>query len=521
MAYKILLVDDEDEVRGRIASKMADDADFEIIGSASNGYDALDLLEEMTPDVVITDIKMPFVDGIELTRTIKERYPTVKVGIISGYDDYSYLKEAINLDVVAYLSKPISVENIKGFLQKIKETLDEENEHVQLKEEIVVTQIRNRILKQYLDNDSIIANTEAEKQNILQELGIKVEGQYVVLCMEMLHTKGSVLHIEKKKNQTYLIIEDLISKVFSSYNIVYGKYIISIVEVATAEFLKELDILLNKVIHYLKKYIATDIAIGISSIGKFENLSTLYRESQIGLEAYEITKQNVIHYYDEIEKVEETKSLTIEEVNECRKNMRYMKSSEFMEYVKNLANKIERDATYDYASVMITLSGVFLEYANSIDAAKNIAFDIGTIKSFIENKDIEGFMMLLVGLKAKVKSDVISRETKKSVQIMNDIMRFIEENFSNPDMNMDLVSDKFYISVSYLSTLFKKETETTFNKYLVTKRIEHAKFLLLTTEDKMVTIAEKCGYKDVYYFSHSFKKVTGQSPKGFRKNETV
>ncbi|PKM58288.1 MAG: hypothetical protein CVU98_01745 [Firmicutes bacterium HGW-Firmicutes-3] len=95
MKYTIVLVDDEDEVRGRIASKIEGQEAFEVIGSASNGYDALDLLEEKTPDVVITDIKMPFVDGIELTRIIRKSYPTVKVAIISGYDEVILKKQLI------------------------------------------------------------------------------------------------------------------------------------------------------------------------------------------------------------------------------------------------------------------------------------------------------------------------------------------------------------------------------------------------------------------------------------------
>ena len=88
--YKVILVDDEDDVRGRIISKIKPDSGFTVVGKAGNGFDALELIEELRPDVVITDIRMPFIDGIELARIIKRDYPTTKIAFISGYDEFDY-----------------------------------------------------------------------------------------------------------------------------------------------------------------------------------------------------------------------------------------------------------------------------------------------------------------------------------------------------------------------------------------------------------------------------------------------
>lgn len=106
--YKILLVDDEDEIRGRIASLIDQQSGFAVVGKAGNGHDAYELVEEIRPDVVLTDIKMPFVDGIELARMLKRDYPTVKVAFITGYDEFKYAQEAIELDVISYLMKPLT-----------------------------------------------------------------------------------------------------------------------------------------------------------------------------------------------------------------------------------------------------------------------------------------------------------------------------------------------------------------------------------------------------------------------------
>ena len=124
--YKLLLVDDEDEIRGRIASLISDESGFVVVGKAGNGHDAYELVEELKPDVVLTDIKMPFIDGIELAKMLKRDYPTIKVAFISGYDEFKYAQEAINLNVISYLMKPLSSNDINLFLNQLKHQLDDE-----------------------------------------------------------------------------------------------------------------------------------------------------------------------------------------------------------------------------------------------------------------------------------------------------------------------------------------------------------------------------------------------------------
>ncbi len=156
----------------------------------------------------------------------------------------------------------------------------------------------------------------------------------------------------------------------------------------------------------------------------------------------------------------------------------------FVEYTKQCAKKINEDSRYDIFGIVMTLSGLLLEYANAVEVNISEALDINRIKTYIDDRNIDGFMKLIVQLTAQIKCDVISRKTTKSNEILTNILDYIENEFNNPQMSMDLVCEKFHISVSYLSTLFKKETDTTFNKYLVSKRIDHAKHLLATTEEQ-------------------------------------
>ena len=127
--YKIMLVDDEEEVRKNIIRKINwEDAGFEVIGDAENGKDALEKIEQNEPDVVLTDIRMPYMDGLSMAEVIRQTYPSIKIVIFSGFDEFEYAKKAIKLNVIEYILKPVNVEELTAILKKIKKNLDEEIE---------------------------------------------------------------------------------------------------------------------------------------------------------------------------------------------------------------------------------------------------------------------------------------------------------------------------------------------------------------------------------------------------------
>lgn len=121
--YRIILVDDEEEVRKSIIRKIDWQAvGFTVVGDAENGEDALEKIEALEPDVVLTDIRMPYMDGLTLAEKIRQRYPSMKIVIFSGYDDFDYAKRAIKLNVTEYILKPVNVEELTAILRRIQES---------------------------------------------------------------------------------------------------------------------------------------------------------------------------------------------------------------------------------------------------------------------------------------------------------------------------------------------------------------------------------------------------------------
>ena len=127
--YRIILVDDEEEVRKSIIRKIDwQSVGFTVVGDAENGEDALEKIENLEPDVVLTDIRMPYMDGLTLAEKIRQKYPSMKIVILSGYDDFEYAKRAIKLNVTEYILKPVNVEELTAILKKMQASLDEVSE---------------------------------------------------------------------------------------------------------------------------------------------------------------------------------------------------------------------------------------------------------------------------------------------------------------------------------------------------------------------------------------------------------
>ena len=127
--YRIILVDDEEEVRKSIIRKIKwEENGFLVAGDAENGEDALEKIEALEPDLILTDIRMPYMDGLTLAERVRQKYPSMKIVIFSGYDDFEYAKQAIKLNVTEYILKPVNVEELTAILKKIKANLDQEIE---------------------------------------------------------------------------------------------------------------------------------------------------------------------------------------------------------------------------------------------------------------------------------------------------------------------------------------------------------------------------------------------------------
>lgn len=520
--YKMILVDDEDDVRGRILSKIKPGLGFEVVGKAGNGYDALELIEEHRPHVVFSDIKMPFINGIELAKIIRRDYPTTKVAFISGYDEFEYAREAIELNVVSYLMKPVTSGDIEEFLVKLKKSLDDEfdflsntkNIESKYQESIPV------LVNSYLNSFRQKIELEDEDVMRLETYGLDLSnGNYIV---------GSVsLNNESFDEETKILVQTLVSKVFKTFDFsidfLTPEGVTFIVEDDRLKLAREIDLQVFEILKYVEEYRGVNIQFGISKLFKnFKQFPNAYSESEQALRHCKYFNMGNIIYFEDIEDLE-TKHVTFDDsdFSEFEYELKFGTSESIkrkLEAILDKATSKQKDVVIDHQLVIVKIVNTLIGFMNSINVDILDVTNDNILQSLLQFNKQEDLAVYVLDLIEKLREKNVKSQTNKTERIASKAIQYIEDHYTDPSISLESVSEELNISVSYLSMLLSKLKGITFNKYLVKVRMEKAKELLKFTNDKVINIASLCGYNEVYYFSYSFKKYTGMSPKEFRNN---
>ncbi|MBU1019789.1 MAG: response regulator [Firmicutes bacterium] len=525
--YRMILVDDEDDVRGRIVSKIKDESGFTVVGKAGNGYDALELIEKHQPHIVLTDIKMPFIDGIELARIIRRDYPTTKVAFISGYDEFDYARQAIELNVVSYLMKPITSEELDKFLLKLKTILDEEIDAISNTEKLmkrydesipllIDTHLNSFLLKNELDDNDL---------NILKSFGLNLQnGTYVTAYIGIdKHTNNHFEDIEKSK----IFINNLLDRIFEEYqfknHFLVADGIILTVMNSKTNLAKEIDLELFEIIKYAEQYGNIKLRIGVSNLFEdFKNFPLSFKEADEALKYSRYFNMGQIIYSGEIQS-KEKKHIVIDEnlITTFEYSMKYGTQKEVEDSLRKMMDftKAEnKDYILDHQLLVINLVNSILNFTISIGVNISEIDDGNILEKMLSFSNPSELLTWIKALIFRLRDLNLKSQSNKTDVLIEDAVNYIESNFNDTSISLESVSDYLNISVSYLSMLFSKKKGITFNKFLIRVRMEKAKELLKFTDQKVINIATMVGYNEVYYFSHSFKKYTGMTPREFKAN---
>jgi len=523
--YRMILVDDEDDVRGRILSKINPESGFDVVGKAGNGYDALELIEKYNPHVVLTDIRMPFIDGIELARIVRRDFPTTKVAFISGYDEFNYARVAIELNVVSYLMKPVTSQDIDEFLKKLKLSLDEEFDFlsntklIQKKYTDSIPMLINSYLSSYrnkseLNNDDI---THLEQYNIDFS-----NGDYLVGVIEI--DKHNELNVTEESK---IFIGSLIDKVFNNLNYCHHflipEGVVFILKDQKIVSARDIDLELYEIIRFSEEYRQMSLRIGISrKFLNFKNYPFAFRESEHALRHSVYFNLGRIFYYNDIEE-KERKHIVIEEseLDEFAYILKYGEETEINKTIEDIINlKFKKENSYilDPQLLIIKLANTLIDFASSINVNISDIISGNIVEEMFAFKKSEDLKVFIYNAVIKMREKNTLLQVNRTEKIIEDVYRYIEKEYRNSSISLESVTDELNISISYLSMLLKKHKGVTFNKELIKYRMEKAKELLKYSDEKIITISKLVGYNEVYYFSHSFKKYSGMSPKEFRKN---
>ncbi|MGP1434266.1 MAG: response regulator [Catonella sp.] len=530
--YKIMLVDDEEEVRTSIIKKMDWIANgFEVVGDAENGRDALEKIEVLEPNVIITDIKMPYMDGLALTESLRQKFPSIKVIIFSGFDDFSYAKEAIRLGVAEYILKPVNVDELTEILKKVKAKLDEEIESVRnidiLRENykaslpVLREQFLNKLIikKGLFDEESI--NGYLREYNMDIGNANKWIACIVNIELENANIRGELLK-EKELIPIYVkkFIEEKLTPYYRSvvFDSIQDAEPVIIVAIDDENSQTGLTDVMRDVCKSAKRVLGVGITVGIGrSSQTLSEISASYKTAVDAVGYKKIVGTEDVVYIHDMEPVS-TGVLRFEEKDEEEliSAIKFGGEDRIAEVASGLANKLDEVKVHSrqYQAYMLRIVTCIM------DLMQQYEISLAGIENYMEIvskiKDGDSFKDWLIGICNNINEGLQQKRESTSKQIINEAKEYILANYTNSELSLEIICRYLHLSPAYFSSLFKKETGQTYINYLTDIRLNKAVELLSTTDEKTYMIAEKVGYLEQNYFSYVFKKKFGVSPTKYR-----
>lgn len=530
--YSVFLVEDEIVIRdGLKASFSWEQYGFVFVGDAADGEMALPLIRQTRPDVLITDIRMPFMDGIALSKLVKKELPGTRIIIISGYDDFSYAQEAIHIGVDNYLLKPITKDKLAEVMTDVRNKLDSEQEKDDYYEKFrqesqeYEQYARVRFFNQ-LVNGALSVTDVYEKS---EELGLNLDARrynLILLDYNLANTTNQAVyskHMARLSEQLMQYFKCCPEYIVFHWNnntyaiIIKGDddTIASHTENCIENISRRCEMFADRVSWY--------VAQG-EVISRFSEFKDSCQSANRKLSCRYIHPEKHIFTNEDVE------ALDSQNIKETSASVDQHLVALFLENGMEseidgfLDNLIPGHTDNAIKSVLFCRYFAIKMYLCVCDYLKKINSDPAEVisegfRAKIENADNTNVLAII---KELFTAAISQRDGAANRQYKNQLalaMDYVDEHYMDPGLNLNEVASEVNISSSYLSAMFSRETETTFVEYVTAKRMEKACRLLTGTGDKTAVIAEHVGYKDPHYFGYIFKKTYGMSPKEYRMKE--
>lgn len=530
---KVFLVEDEVIIRSGVKKSINwEQEGYEFVGEASDGELAYPMILKEKPDILITDIRMPFMDGLELSRLVKKELPDIKILILSGYDEFEYAKKAIKIGVTEYLLKPISAAKLTEVLNAVAETIRQENEEKNLLETYFAEMRENterdkmRLFEKLLMGDLSMGEILEAGERFGMNLGASC---YKIVLFKILANLENHVYAEQ--------MVDACSSVEQAASMMEGVYVFQRgVEgwafLLTAQDEKSMEesakILYQNLKQAMKNYTQLEYFGGIgSTVPRIRSLKQSFREADRAFAARFVEEANQIISQKEFEKSQMEEGLKMQgvvQIGKSREMLQKFLSNGTREEVKAFSDayisRIEEEnirSTMVRQYFVIDVCIVILSFCERISSANRLQEEAEELQKMMQKihslSEIKKYVVRLL-------NEAIELRDAESGRRYSDLIaaakKEIENHYMTEEISLNTVAISVGMSPSYFSSIFSKEAGKTFVEYLTEVRIEKAKEFLMCSSMKTSEIGYEVGYKDPHYFSYIFKKVQGCSPKEYR-----
>lgn len=530
---KVFLVEDEIIMREGIRQNIDWEKEgFDFVGEASDGELAYPLIQKTKPDILITDIQMPFMDGLELSRLVKQEMPKVKIIILSGYDEFEYAHRGINIGITDYLLKPIDSAKLLEAVKKVGQLVLEEQEFQKAFEQ--ERQENVLLARQKFFRGLVLGNHSAS--SLLEkgrEIGLELgANRYNILLFQIFSREGTQGYLQQQNmvvDEMERLSEAMPEILMVELGIEGWAFIIK----ETGE--KPLEEIQDTFLGELTKILqGSDDIEYFGGLGKMvERLSELNQCFQEASHAFayryfkshnQIMKSGELPEKSYIREEPELASLEVGKLDR-RIAERFLKTglksevSSFLdEYFMSFGEKnIQSFLFMQYVSMDMYFAAVALleelgygaealvERCGGIKDMTTAFYSAASNKEYLKN-----ILEAVIDLREAVSQ-------KKYHSLVDGAKDYIQQHFDDEDISLNTVAASVNLSPNHFSSIFSQEAGRTFVEYLTFVRMEKAKELLCTTAMKSAEIAYAVGYKDAHYFSYLFKKTQKCTPREFRQ----
>ncbi len=535
---KVFLVEDESVVREGLRDNIPwQQYGYEFVGEASDGEMALPLIQKTKPDVLLTDIKMPFMDGLSLSRLVHQEFPDMKIIIISGYDDFEYARGAILVGAEQYLLKPITRAAMQKVLAELKTKIENEREQKTYQEKF---QSESREYEQFSRTDFFVKVFEGRMsvQDIYEEaarLSLKINAACYNILLFTLQEKRTVESggmesedfARKREEILHYFIRYPENLVFRWNVNTYGVLIKGSVEQMpelTARCLENVERICHPAKDTLDWYVAAgDPVERLSLLAEcYSNANHFFAFRFLMPGQHVFTRETVRLNVPGKEEGGRIGNLDPSKMDAelIREFLLQGAKDEIADYVENYLRALGEALQSSMFRNYLTLHAYFVTvaYVESLGCEKEELIRLMSDRGLTPERqyDVNELQDYFCGLIEKALELRDRESANQSERILKKALSYIEENYSQETLSLNSVAGEVDVSANYFSAIFSRAMQVTFVEYVTGKRMEKAKKLLRQTQMHTGEIAQEVGYKDPHYFSFVFKKTQGCTPREYR-----
>lgn len=533
---KVFLVEDEVIIRKGVKNNIPWEKEgLEFVGEAGDGELAWPLIKQTQPDILITDIRMPFMDGLELSGLVRKELPGTKIILLSGYGEFDYAKKAISLGVTDYLLKPINSQKLLEAVKKVAETIHEERKHLLLIEQSKKEKQEHIAVKKKRLFNKIVSGTCSarelldEGQNLLMDL---TSSFYTVLLAKLMISDENTNycdHLADAAEKVAAAVAEIENIITFERGLEGWAFLIKTED--KEHVFSQIHTFEKNLKQILTAYPEIQYFGGIGeTVQRMSDIRRSYQTANKAFSSRFFIEKNQFINADKIAQIHlmNCQKMIFKTANASKINRNLVESflksgvvEEVSDFVEEYFHNIGKEY---YESVMfchyliVDMNLCACQFLESIginpDLLSKECRDINQFSSYMNSSDNMMIYVRKLFVETIHLRDKLSKN--KYQQLIETAQKYIMDNFQNNEFSLNQAAAMVNLSPSYFSTLFRQEVGMTFVEYLTEVRLEKAKALLMCTNMRSSEIGYAVGYRDSHYFSYIFKKICGCTPKEYR-----